>query len=154
MLSGETNAVCSKIHTKHANKAELYQRLSPYRAVNTPRQGFFKIKQLMLYGEKNAGCSVIHIKHVTKAESYYRLRSYRAENSSLYVRLLTSSSGLGNSNVLIALLPSGSAPWNSKRRIVTRFTEFYMRYETQKIRRQNSVSLVLNMVVNIIATRL
>jgi hypothetical protein len=32
----ETIAVCSEIHTKHANEAELYYRLSPYRAVNTP----------------------------------------------------------------------------------------------------------------------
>jgi hypothetical protein len=40
MLYGETVAVCSEIHTKHVNKAEFYYKLSPYRAVNTRRQGF------------------------------------------------------------------------------------------------------------------
>jgi hypothetical protein len=40
MLPREIIAVCSQIHIKHVNKAELYYRLSSYREVNTPRQGF------------------------------------------------------------------------------------------------------------------
>jgi hypothetical protein len=40
MLYVETIAAFSEIHTKHVNKAELNYRLSPYRAVNTPREGF------------------------------------------------------------------------------------------------------------------
>jgi hypothetical protein len=58
---------CSEILTKHLNKAELYYRLSPYRAVNTPRQGF-KLSHLMLNGEAIAVYSKIHIKHANKAE--------------------------------------------------------------------------------------
>jgi hypothetical protein len=36
----ETIAVFSEIHKKHENKSELDYRLSPYRAINTPREGF------------------------------------------------------------------------------------------------------------------
>jgi hypothetical protein len=42
----------------------------------------------------------------------------RKKHSSLYLGLLTSSSGLWNSNILIVVLPSGSGPWNSKRHIL------------------------------------
>jgi hypothetical protein len=40
MLYGERIAVCSEIYTTDANKGELHYRLSPYRAINTLRQGF------------------------------------------------------------------------------------------------------------------
>jgi hypothetical protein len=40
MLYGGRIADCSDIRTKHVNKAELYDRLIPYLAVNTPRQDF------------------------------------------------------------------------------------------------------------------
>jgi hypothetical protein len=54
MLCGERIAVCSEIHTKHVNKAELYYRLSPYRAVNTPCQGF-KIQSFnAVWGENHS----------------------------------------------------------------------------------------------------
>jgi hypothetical protein len=83
----------------------------------------------MLYGDRIATCTEVHTKHVTKAESCYRLRSYRAENSSLYLRLLTSSDGLWNSNGLIVVLPSGGGPWNSKRHVTYLcITEFVYRY--------------------------
>jgi hypothetical protein len=84
MLYGEIIAVSSEILTKDVNKAELYYRLSSYRAVNTPRQGF-KFSHLMLYGERIAAYSEIHTKDVNKPESYYRLRSYRAENTVLCI---------------------------------------------------------------------
>jgi hypothetical protein len=44
---------CSEVRAKHVNKAEICDRLSPYRAVNTLRQGF-KLGHLMLYGERIA----------------------------------------------------------------------------------------------------
>jgi hypothetical protein len=66
------------------NKAELHYGLSPYRAVNTPRQGF-KLSHLMLCGERIAVYSEIHTKYANKAESHYRLRSYRAENTVLCI---------------------------------------------------------------------
>jgi hypothetical protein len=50
----------------------------------------------------------------------------RRKHSSLYLRHLTSSGCLWNSNVLTVLLPSGGGPWNSKRHIVTSLTEFYI----------------------------
>jgi hypothetical protein len=40
MLYGERITVCSVIHIKHVNKAELCYRLSLYYSVNTPQQGF------------------------------------------------------------------------------------------------------------------
>jgi hypothetical protein len=40
MLHRKVIVFCSEIHTKHVNKAQLYHRLSSYRAVNTPQQGF------------------------------------------------------------------------------------------------------------------
>jgi uncharacterized C2H2 Zn-finger protein len=123
MLHRKIIVFCSEIHTKHVNKSELYYKLSPYRAVNTPRQ-CFKFNHLMLYGERIAVYSEIHTKHVNKAESYYRLRSYRAENSSLYLRLLTSNGGLWNSNVVIVVLLSGGGPWNSKRYIPLHYLIF------------------------------
>jgi hypothetical protein len=66
MLYREIIAVCSEIHTKHFNKAELYYRLSPYRAVNTPT--FLKTNNLMLCGETITIYSEIHTKHINKAE--------------------------------------------------------------------------------------
>jgi hypothetical protein len=84
MLHRKVIVFCSEIWTKHLNKAELYYRLSPYRAVNTPRQGF-KFSHLMLYGERIAVYSKIHIKHANKAESYYRLRLYHAQNTVLCI---------------------------------------------------------------------
>jgi hypothetical protein len=36
MLHTKVIVFNSEIRTKHVNKAELYYRLSPYRAVNTP----------------------------------------------------------------------------------------------------------------------
>jgi hypothetical protein len=59
MLHRKIVVFCSEIRKKHVNKAELYYRLSPYRAVNTPRQGF-KFSHLMLYGERIAAYSEIH----------------------------------------------------------------------------------------------
>jgi hypothetical protein len=84
----------------------------------------------MLYGETVAVYSKIHKKHVNKAESYYRLRPYCAENSSLYLglRLLTSSGGLWNSSVLIAVLPPGGGTWNSKHQIPLHLNAFYVRF--------------------------
>jgi hypothetical protein len=67
MLHRKVVAFCSEIRKKHVNKAELYCRLSPYRAVNTPRQGF-KLSHLMLYGERIAVYYEIHTEHVNKAE--------------------------------------------------------------------------------------
>jgi uncharacterized C2H2 Zn-finger protein len=84
MLHRKVVVFFSEIRKKHVNKAELDYRLSPCRAVNTPRQGF-KLSNLMLYGERIAVYSEIHTKHVNKAESYYRLRSYRAENTVLCI---------------------------------------------------------------------
>jgi uncharacterized C2H2 Zn-finger protein len=77
MLYGEATAVCSEIHTKHVNKAELYYRLSPYRAVNTLRQ-CFKNQSITAVWETMAVISQIHAKHVNKTELYYRLSSHRA----------------------------------------------------------------------------
>jgi uncharacterized C2H2 Zn-finger protein len=84
MLRRKVVVFCSEIRKKHVNKGELYYKLSPYRAVNTPRQGF-KLSHLMLYGEGIAVYSEIHTKHVNKAESYYKLRSYRAVNTVLCI---------------------------------------------------------------------
>jgi uncharacterized C2H2 Zn-finger protein len=80
MLYGERIAVCSEIQTKHVNKAELYYRLSPYRALNTPPQGF-KNKLINAVWGKNRGFSETQTKHVNKAELYYRLSTYRAVNT-------------------------------------------------------------------------
>jgi hypothetical protein len=77
MLHGETIAVYSEIHTKHVNKGELYYRLSPCCAVNTPRQGF----KNQCCVRNNRGFSKIHTKHVNKAELYYSLSPYRAVNT-------------------------------------------------------------------------
>jgi hypothetical protein len=129
MLHRKVIVFCSEVRTKHINKAELYYRLSAYCAVNTPRQGF-KLSNLMLYGERIAVYSEIHTKHVNKAESYYRLRSYRADDCSLYLRLLTSSGGLWNSNFLIVVLPCGSGPWNSKGYIRLHYWILYRYHES------------------------
>jgi hypothetical protein len=40
MLHRKIIVFCSEVSAKHLNKAELYYRVSPYHAVNTPRQGF------------------------------------------------------------------------------------------------------------------
>jgi hypothetical protein len=48
----------------------------------------------------------------------------RRKHSSLYLRLLTSSGDLWNSNVLIVVLPSGGLPWNSKRHIPLHYSIF------------------------------
>jgi uncharacterized C2H2 Zn-finger protein len=79
MLYGKQSCF-SKIHTKHVNKAELYYRLSPNRAVNTLRLGF-KNQAVNAVWETMAVCSEIHTKRVNKAESYFRLRSHRAGNT-------------------------------------------------------------------------
>jgi hypothetical protein len=52
MLHRKLVVLVSEIRTEHVNKDELYSRLSPYRAVNTPRQGF-KLSHLMLYGKES-----------------------------------------------------------------------------------------------------
>jgi 2-oxoglutarate dehydrogenase complex dehydrogenase (E1) component-like enzyme len=67
MLYWETIAVCSEIPVKHVNKADLHYRLSPYRAVNTLRQGF-KNPSVNAVWETLAVCSEIDIKHVNKTE--------------------------------------------------------------------------------------
>jgi hypothetical protein len=69
MLHRKIIVFCSEIRAKHVNKAELYCRLSPYRAVNTPRQSF-KNQSVNAVWEAIAVCSEIHTKHVTKAELY------------------------------------------------------------------------------------
>jgi hypothetical protein len=66
------------------HKTELYYRLSPYHAVNTPRQGF-KNQSVNVVWETIAVCSEIHTKHVNKAESYHRYRLYRRENTVLCI---------------------------------------------------------------------
>jgi uncharacterized C2H2 Zn-finger protein len=80
MIYGEKIAVCSEIHIKHVNKAGLYYRLSPYPAVNTPRQ-CFENQSVNAVWETIAVCSEIHTKHVNKAELHYRCRPYRAVNT-------------------------------------------------------------------------
>jgi hypothetical protein len=67
MLYGETTSVCSEIHKKHGNKAELYYMLSLYRAVNTPRQGFKNPSDNAVW-ETIAVCSEVYRKHVNKTE--------------------------------------------------------------------------------------
>jgi hypothetical protein len=71
---------CSEVRTKHLNEAELFYRLSPYRAVNTPRQGF-KNQSVNAVWETIAVCSEVDKKHVNKTELYYRLSPYRAVNT-------------------------------------------------------------------------
>jgi hypothetical protein len=61
MLHSKVVVFCSEIRKKHVNNAELYCRLGPYHAVNTPRLGF-KLSYLMLYGERIAVYSEIHTK--------------------------------------------------------------------------------------------
>jgi hypothetical protein len=52
MLHRKIIVFCSEVLAKHLNKVELHYRLSPYRAVNAPRQGF-KFSHLMLYGKES-----------------------------------------------------------------------------------------------------
>jgi hypothetical protein len=82
MLYGERIAVCSEIHIKHVNKAELYYRLSPCRSVNTPDR-VLKIDNLMLYRETVAIYSEIHIKQENETELCCRLSPYREVNTPL-----------------------------------------------------------------------
>jgi hypothetical protein len=53
----------------------------------------------------------------------------RRKHTSLYLRLLTSSGTLWNSNVLMVALPSGGRTWNSKRHVPLDLTHLYIRYE-------------------------
>jgi hypothetical protein len=84
MLHRKVIVFCSEIRTEHVNKAELYYMLSPYCAVNTPRQSF-KFSHLMLCGERITVYSEIHTKHANKSESYYGFRSYCTENTVLCI---------------------------------------------------------------------
>jgi hypothetical protein len=59
MVCRKVIVFCSEMGTKHVKKAELYYRLSPYRAINMPRQ-CFKFSHLMLYAERIAVYSEIH----------------------------------------------------------------------------------------------
>jgi hypothetical protein len=86
-----------------------------------------KISQLMPYGERKAVCSEIHTKHVNKAESYHS--SARTAQKTQF-SVFTSPDiwwRYMESGVLIVLLPPGGGPLTSKRYIVTRLTEFYIR---------------------------
>jgi hypothetical protein len=118
---------CFEIRSKHINKAELYYSLSSYCAVNTPRQGFENQSFNAVWGKKRG---LFRDPYKPRKWSWIVLQAQilpRRKRSSLYLRLLTSSGGPWNSNVLIILLPSCGGPWNSKRHIDTRLTEFYIR---------------------------
>jgi hypothetical protein len=103
----------------------MYYRLSSYRAENTLRLGFKNQSVNAVWGNKG-----VLFAGPYKTQSLIILQAQivpRRKHSSLYLRLLTSSGGLCNSNVLIVFLPSVGRLWNSKRYIITHLTKLYIR---------------------------
>jgi hypothetical protein len=63
MMYGKESRFVPRSIQNTVNKAELYYRLSPHRAVNTPQQGF-KNPSVSAVWEGIAVCSEFHTKHI------------------------------------------------------------------------------------------